>query len=171
MEQNFQTFHEACSFIQNLPYRRNQDKSNLNCVIEDNGGTCSTKHAFLKDFADKNGIENVQLMLGIFKMKGSYNKKLIPVLEKYGLNEMPEAHNYLRINGEIKDFTTNKSSAEDFRNDLVKEIEINPDQITDFKVEYHRNFLKDYLSNNPEIPYSLEEFWTIREACIEALQS
>ena len=56
-------------------------------------------------------------------MKGSYNKKLIPVLEKYGLNEMPEAHNYLRINGEIKDFTTNKSSAEDFRNDLVKEID------------------------------------------------
>lgn len=110
-------------------------------------------------------------MLGIFKMKGSYNKKLIPVLEKYGLNEMPEAHNYLRINGEIKDFTTNKSSAEDFRNDLVKEIEINPDQITDFKVEYHRNFLKDYLSNNPEIPYTLEEFWTIREECIEVLQN
>lgn len=166
----FKSFSETCNHIANLPYKRNKNKFDISCVVKDNGGTCSTKHAFLKDYADKNGVENVQLILGIFLMKAYYSPKLIPVLEKYGLKEMPEAHNYLKINSKIHDFTTSKSKPEDFINDLVDEIEIQPNQITDFKVQYHKDFLEKYLQQNSEIPYTLDEFWQIREECIEALQ-
>jgi hypothetical protein len=54
---------------------------------------------------------------------------------------------------------------------LAEEIEINPNQITDFKVQYHQEFLKKYLLQHSEIQYPLEKFWKIREECIFALQS
>lgn len=103
-------------------------------------------------------------------MKGAYNKKLTPILEKYGLKEMPEAHNYLKINVKVEDFTTRRSKPEDFMDDLVEEQEITAEQITDFKVQYHKGFIAKYLLNNPQISYSADEFWMIREECIEALQ-
>ncbi len=163
-------FDFVCEMIKNLPYKRNSDKTKITCVLDDFGGTCSTKHAFLKQFANEKRIENVKLMLGIFMMNAKNNKKISSVLENYQLKEIPEAHNYLMINGEIKDFTKKGSKPENFVNELVKEIEIQPKQITDFKVGFHQNFLKKYLKENPEIPYSLEEFWKIREECIAALQ-
>lgn len=147
------------------------DKENINAIIEENGGTCSTKHAYLKRISDEFSVENVQLMLGIFMMNAKNTPKIKSVLEKYKLFEMPEAHNYLRIKEKILDCTRKNSSENDFIADLVEEIEILPEQITDFKVQYHKNFLQEYLLKQPEIPYSLEKFWKIREACILALQS
>lgn len=166
----FNTFEEVCLNIQNLPYKRNNNKENIFCVIEDQGGTCSTKHAFLKYYADKNKIENIKLIVGIFKMDSQNTPKISKILEKYHLKEIPEAHNYLKINNKIHDYTRRNSKPEDFINDLIEEIEIEPSQITTFKVEYHQKFIEKYLKENPEIPYSAQEFWQIREECISALQ-
>lgn len=163
------SFEEACLYIQSLPYKRNQNKSNINCVLLDKGGTCSTKHAFLKDFANRHGMSQVKLMLGIFVMNARNTPKVARVLNNYGLEEMPEAHNYLKINHQIHDYTRPASKREDFENDLLVEIEIEPDQIVDFKVNFHKNFLAGYLSVS-KIPFTLDEFWAIREECIEALQ-
>ena len=163
-------FSEACLWVQNLPYKRNQDKQNPFCIAEDNGGTCSTKHAFLKILAEENNGNQLKLILGIFSMNAQNTPKIKGVLEKYHLAEMPEAHNYLKLNKEILDFTRKNSSAKDFENDLLEEIEIAPNQITDFKVQYHQNFLQKYLIEHSEIPYSIENFWKIREECILALQ-
>lgn len=163
-------FEEACEFVKNLPYKRNSNKENIFCILEEEGGTCSTKHALLKRVADENKIRGVILMLGIFKMNSQNTPKIANVLQKYDLREMPEAHNYLKFKNEIHDFTTRNSKPEDFIHDLVEEIEIQPDQITHFKVEYHKNFLRNYLRQNPHLKYSPEELWQIRQKCIAALQ-
>ena len=171
MKNPFKTFEEACNYVKNLPYKRNSDKENSNVIIEENGGTCSTKHAYLKRISEEFSMENVQLMLGIFMMNAKNTPKIKSVLEKYNLLEMPEAHNYLRIDGRIIDCTKKGFSEENFIDTLAEEIEINPNQVTDFKVQYHQDFLKKYLLQHSEIQYSLEEFWKIREECILALQS
>ncbi len=163
-------FNSAAKYIQLLPYQRNSAKENVLCVFNDLGGTCSTKHSLLKNLAIENDFLELKLMLGIFMMNSKNTSKISPVLKKYGLTEMPEAHNYLKYKNEIFDFTRKNSSPENFINDLVEEIEIQPSQITDLKIEYHRNFLKNYLIENPSIPYDLEELWKIREECILALQ-
>lgn len=163
-------FDEACEFVKNLPYKRNINKENIFCILEEDGGTCSTKHALLKRLADENNIRDVKLMLGIFKMNSQNTPKIAAVLQNYRLKEMPEAHNYLKLENEIHDFTTRNSKPEDFIHDLVEEIEIQPDQITDFKVDYHKKFLRNYLQQNPKINYSPAELWQIREECIVALQ-
>ncbi len=163
-------FAQACEWVKNLPYKRNPEKENPLCIFNDNGGTCSTKHSLLKNLAIENGISEIKLMLGIFKMNSQNTPKISPVLEKYSLKEIPEAHNYLKYQNEILDFTRKNSKPEDFINDLVEEIEIIPNQITGFKIEYHKDFIKNYLDENTEIPFTPDEFWEIREECISALQ-
>jgi hypothetical protein len=64
------------------------------------------------------------------------------------------------------DFTRWNASPADFINDLMEEVEIRPGQIADFKVGYHKNYLKQWLDEHPQISFSLEEIWKIREACI-----
>ena len=167
---NIYDFESAANFIAHLPYHRNKDKTHILCVFEELAGTSSTKHAVLRKLALENHQKDFKLMLGIFKMNGSNNRKITPILEKYSLKEIPEAHNYLKIENQIFDFTRKNSKPEDFINDLIEEIEIQPEQIIDFKIKYHKNFLKKYLKENPQIPYNLDEFWKIREECIAELQ-
>ncbi len=170
LELRFTDFKSAAEYIQFLPYKRNAQKENQLRVFEDLGGTCSTKHSLLKNLAIENNFPEMKLMLGIFMMTEANTSKITTVLKKYDLKEMPEAHNYLKYKNEILDFTRKNSSPENFIHDWVQEIEIQPFQITDFKIDYHRNFLKNYLLENSAISYNLEAFWKIREECILALQ-
>lgn len=162
-------FYSASEFIRNLPYRRNLNKDNLATVFIDECGTCGTKHAVLKILAEENNQQYFKLILGIFRMNGNNTPKIKPVLEKYNLDDIPEAHNYLKFKNQILDFTKKHSSEQDFIDDLLEETEIQPHQINHFKIEFHKNYLKNWLSEHPEIKYSLDELWKIREQCIEAL--
>ena len=163
------TFLEAAHFVQNLDYKRNLDKNNMLVVLNDNFGTCSTKHALLKRLADENQKFDFQLILGIFEMNADNTPQIKEILEKHQLDYIPEAHNYLKWNHQILDFTSRTWRKENFESQLLKEIEIQPEQITDFKVKYHQNFLEDWLDQYPKIPYSIDEIWKIREDCILAL--
>lgn len=169
LKNNCFDFHSASEFIRNLPYRRNLNKDNLATVFIDQCGTCSTKHAVLKTLTEENNQPDFKLILGIFRMSGSNTPKIKSVLETYNLDYIPEAHNYLKFKNQILDFTKKNSSENDFINDLLEETEIQPHQINQFKIEFHKNYFKKWLSEHPEIPYSLDELWNIRELCIQAL--
>ena len=169
LKNNCSDFHSASEFVRNLPYRRNLNKDNLATVFIDECGTCSTKHAVLKILTEENNQTDFKLILGIFKMNGNNTPKIKSVLETYNLNYIPEAHNYLKFKNQILDFTKKSSSENDFIKDLLEEIEIQPHQINQFKIEFHKNYLKKWLVENREIPYSLDELWKIRELCIQAL--
>lgn len=162
-------FNSASEFVRNLPYRRNLNKDNLATVFTDHCGTCSTKHALLKKLAKENQQSDFKLLLGIFRMNGKNTPKIKSVFHNYNLEYIPEAHNYLKFKNQILDFTKKNSSENDFINDLLEEIEIEPLQINSFKIEFHKNYLKNWLDENSQIPYSLEELWKIREECIKAL--
>ncbi|MBX9450180.1 MAG: hypothetical protein KL787_10890 [Taibaiella sp.] len=166
---NIRTFHQATEFIQHLSYGRNRDKDDLTTVFSDNKGTCSTKHAVLKQLANENGYEHIKLMLGIFKMNGANTSKVAAVLMKNKVQFIPEAHNYLKFEDVIFDYTKPNSFAANFARDLIFEIEIRPNEIHQRKIELHKKYLVEWLESNPGINYSLSEIWKIREACIEAL--
>jgi len=80
-----------------------------------------------------------------------------------------EAHNYLSVDNEIIDCTKTGFGVVNFVADLIAEVEIESNQITDFKVSYHKEILQKWLSENPQIKLSFNELWTIREQCIEDL--
>ena len=163
------TYHEACRFIQHLPYRRPVDQTTPIAILHEHCGTCSSKHAVLKLLADEHAVEEIQLYIGVFKMDGVNTPKIKERLREYGLAYLPEAHTYLRYMDKIFDFTNPKSSPEDFENDVLVEREIQPGEIYVEKVKFHQEFLSSWLVMNPDVVYTLEEIWAIREKCIADL--
>ncbi|MDF2517357.1 MAG: hypothetical protein K0R59_2653 [Sphingobacterium sp.] len=162
------SFAEACNWVESLDYKRNHNKSNKLVLFEEKCGTCSTKHALLKRLADENGNKTLKLMLGIFTMNNKNTPAIKDVLTKYDLKYIPEAHNYLRNHNHILDFTGIGVNETKFELDLLEEVEIIPDQITDYKVQYHKDYLSRWIQTN-KIPYTLNKLWEIREECIAAL--
>lgn len=169
LKMNISTFQDACEFIARLPYGRNLDKNDLKTIFSDNCGTCSTKHATLKKLAQENDFEGLNLMLGIFKMNAENTVAITGTLRKYNLEFIPEAHNYLKFENKILDFTKSNSNTSDFEDSLLLEMEMLPNQISNYKVEFHKEFLKKWLTENPEIKLDLEKLWKVREKCIEDL--
>ncbi len=170
-ERGIATFAEAGKFVANLKYGRNANKEDLTTLFSDNCGTCSTKHALLKLWAEEQGRQDIKLMLGIFRMNAQNTPKAGKILTKYNLPYLPEAHNYLKCHEIRLDFTLPEEKALQFENDLLEEIEIEVFQITAFKVQYHKDFLQKWLLENPTIIFDLETIWKIREECIEALSN
>lgn len=166
LKKEISTFSGATHFVANLDYGRNANKGDLKTVFADNCGTCSTKHALLKKLANENGFNEIKLFLGIFKMNSKNTIEISQTLKKNKLEFIPEAHNYLKFENQIFDFTKPDSKASDFENDLILEIEILPEQIANYKIEFHRKYLKDWLTKNQEIKFDLEDIWKIREECI-----
>lgn len=161
-------FSSALIYIQDLPYRRNENKDNITVVLDEQCGTCSTKHAILKRLVDENGKE-ARLMMGIYRMNGINTKMVLPVLDKYQLNYVPEAHVYLRMGAKVIDVTKRSFANTLFLQDLLYEEEISPSQIGNYKINKHRDFIKEWLDNNPSISYDIQRLWLIREECIAAL--
>ncbi len=163
------SFDGATNFIRQLPYGRNKSKTDLTTVFADGCGTCSTKHALLKQLADENGFADFKLIIGLFRMNAVNTPKIAATLNKYQLGYIPEAHNYLKWKNQVLDYTHRSSSYTDFEKDLIEEIEIQPHQITEFKVTYHQQYLKAWLATEQGLNLTLDELWTIREQCIADL--
>lgn len=161
-------FKSVCNHIKLLPYGRNSDRSNFELVLKEHKGTCSTKHAFLKQLAIEQNVSQIQLFLGIYKMQESNTNGVAAILSKYNLEYIPEAHTYLKYYNEILDFTRSIGSEINFKNSLILEKEIFPKDIGDYKLELHKRFIKNWIEEE-NIAYSFNDIWQIREACIKEL--
>lgn len=169
LERGITTFIDACDYVKNLSYGRNENKQDLTTVFSENMGTCSTKHALLRQLAIENNVDEVRLILGLFKMTKANTPEVAINLTEYCLDYIPEAHNYLKVNGEIIDCTKHNSSKKGFIDDLLCEIEIEPNQISEFKLNYHQTILRDWLLDNLDKKMNFDELWRIREKCISDL--
>jgi hypothetical protein len=161
-------FKELIDKVKNIPYGRNANRYDFSLVLSESKGTCSSKHAFLKDFADKNEIGNVKLYIGIFKMNEVNTPKLGDLLLRNNIEYIPEAHCYLKINQIPVDATTSDSFYDKIKHDIMEEIEIIPNQVSDYKVAYHKAFLKKWITETNQ-NNTFEEIWRIREQCISKL--
>lgn len=166
---NISTFNEATEFVRQLAYGRNENKADLTTVFTDNCGTCSTKHALLKQLSDENNFTDLKLIIGLFRMNADNTPKISATLRKNRLEYIPEAHNYLKYGTQILDFTNKTSKPADFEGELIEETEIQADQIADFKVNYHKQYLAKWLDKQKAINLTLDELWKIREQCISDL--
>jgi hypothetical protein len=55
---------------------------------------------------------------------------------------------------------------------FIREQEIRPDQIGTYKISFHRDFIREWLSQHRELSgFTPETSWSIREECISALDS
>ncbi len=169
-ERQITNLRKLLSYIRALPYGRNSNRQDLSLVIKENKGTCSSKHACVKMLMDLNEIKEVQLILCLYKMNERNTPGIGPHIKENNLSYIPEAHCYLQIKDQKIDLTKTDSNLSTIKNDILEEIKINPEQITDFKVEYHKKYLKKWIAKN-DIPKDFKAIWEIREACIQELSN
>ncbi|MBP6399197.1 MAG: hypothetical protein KA340_15030 [Saprospiraceae bacterium] len=155
-------------YIRKLPYGRLTDRNNVEGVLTEGKGSCSSKHALLNVIADENHIEGVDLILGIFKMNPKNTAEVATILNEAGLDHIPEAHCYLKVNGQRIDATKQGFDINHFTNDILTEMVINVEQIGDYKVDMHKNFLKNWIREK-SLPFTFTKVWEIREKCIEKI--
>ncbi|MFN5415458.1 MAG: hypothetical protein ACK5B9_00255 [Flavobacteriia bacterium] len=167
-ENNIKRFHHLIQFLQALPYGRTSKRDDFTLQFLENCGTCSSKHGLLMQLCELHEVKEIELMVGIFLMNEDYHPKLKPILEKYQLKSIPEAHCYLRHDGQRYDFTSPKSDVKQFEPFLVREQRCDSQQVFDWKPMIHKHYLGGWLTRN-NLQYSIEELWDIREECILAL--
>jgi len=165
-----ETFIDLIEKVKQIPYGRNANRHDFSLVISENKGTCSSKHAFLKEYSLKNSIPDVKLFIGIFKMNDENTPKIYPVISENKLLYIPEAHCYLKIDGIPVDVTASESFYDKIKNDILEELEIEPNQVSEFKVDYHKEYLKKWIVQTQQ-ELSFDKIWTIREQCIEKLSN
>lgn len=158
------TFAEAAMHVERLPYRRPVGRD-PEAVLREGCGTCSSKHALLALLAQEHGIE-VDLMVGIYEMRELNTPGVGSVLDQYGLTCIPEAHCYLRMDGQRVDFTGLPSGPESPFDSLLKEESIDPSDVRTAKESLHRAFIEEWASARQLDP---ERIWEVREGCITAL--
>lgn len=162
-------FRAAGRCLHHLPYGRNVDRSNFLLVLPEGRGTCSTKHALLAELAHEQDLPIV-LALGIYEMHERNTPGSGVVLDKYGLQCIPEAHCYLRYGGVRIDITRSGTEPTEPIGRFLHEEAIIPAQIGDYKVQLHQQFLRSWMANaNVVGGRSFAEVWKIREECILAL--
>jgi hypothetical protein len=162
-------WNSLLSHIKNLPYGRNALRDDFSLVLKEGRGSCSSKHALLKTIADLNQIPNIQLILGIYKMTEKNTPGIGNILSDNNLTYIPEAHCYLKIGHHRYDLTTNDSDIRLLEPDILEEQAIEAEQVIDFKVDYHRQFIEKWLVEE-NINLDLNALWGIREQCIENLE-
>lgn len=170
VESGVVSWEDLIRCVKTFHYGRNTNRTDLSLVWNERKGSCSSKHAFLKMMADLNQISGVELMLCIYKMNAHNTEKVGEVLDEFNIDFLPEAHCYLRFENEAIDVTTMASSLQSIENDILEEQVIRPDQVVDFKVDYHKDFMRKWGEKyHPELAF--EQLWVIREHCIDALSS
>ena len=170
---NITDFASALKYIQHLPYGRNTKDGSLMKVLDEKRGTCSTKNALLHTLCMENGKQGFELTLGIFNMDAENTPQIQPVLRKYRLTYMPEAHVYLKNKTTIID-STHPKSQQSWIKSIVSEVEIESNDIGKYKIQYHKNYLDKWRKESKDkavTKYTTDQLWDIREECIAALSA
>ncbi|MFV8756818.1 hypothetical protein ACNOYE_40255 [Nannocystaceae bacterium ST9] len=163
-ERGLASYHDACRFIQALPYARAQSWST---VIAEGRGTCNSKHALLVMLARELGLRSVQLGLGMFELSGEGFPAVARVLAEAGIPCMLEAHCYLVVGRKRVDLTWPSDQAVPHPRFLHEQV-IEPSELPEGKVRRHRSYLETWLVKQGW-GMSVDRAWVIREACIAAL--
>ena len=169
-QKGISTWNELTTFVKTLPYGRNNNRSDLSLVLSEMKGTCSSKHALLKQMADLNHIPDVKLILGIYKMNRLNTPGIGTALDGFPVDFIPEAHCYLKVAGERMDITTPASDINNLETDIMEEREITPGDVDTFKVDFHQTFIRKWIADD-RIPLTFERIWQIRETCINHLSA
>ena len=168
IENNILDFKSLLSFIRRLPYGRLENRRDYLHTLDLLKGTCSSKHAFIKTICQCQGWDDIELILLLYNMNNKNTPGISAVLGKAGLNSIPEAHVILydRCEKRFMDCTFPDSQNKDLIQDSILCECIEADQILNYKVKWHKDYIKQWSLSTP---YTFQEIWEIRENCIKAL--
>ena len=159
------TFAQLTQRVTAIPYGRTSSESPVAVLIE-NRGTCSSKHRLLAEVAQEFQQFAITLTVGIYDMHEDNTPGVGVILDAAGVASIPEAHCYLKVDDSRFDFTGLRRGATSPFQSLVSETAVLPKDLVQHKRRLHANRLLNWAGQHG---LSLDDAWTIREACISAL--
>ena len=166
-ERGIDSFQQLGRVLRDLRYGRPADRSDWSSVLTAGRGTCSTKHAFLAATAEEQTLP-IQLTLGLYEMTEANTHGVGGALIEAGVEAVPEAHCYLRYRDNRIDITRSASQPGQTIVFLDEET-IRPDQIGDYKVDWHQRHLRAWCETHAIEDW--RQIWEVRERCIQLLST
>lgn len=166
LARGFTSFDHLAEYVRSLRYRRTSSPGRPLSVLQERCGTCSSKHQLLAEVAHGSGHFEVELTVGIYEMTERNTPGVGSVLASAAFQSIPEAHCYLRIEGERFDFTGLPSGPVSPFDALLSEHAVLPSDLANTKLRLHRTAVSK-RARTAGIPE--ESIWLTREACIAAL--
>ena len=164
----FDRFLALAQHVRHLPYKRPAGVRDLLAVLNEQQGTCSSKHRLLAAVANECGHPEVELAVGIYAMSEQNTPGVGAVLEAAGFASIPEAHCYLRRGDRRYDFTGLRSGSSSPFAALLSEHIVSPADLLDEKARLHHDAIRGWAASHER---TFVDAWALREVCIEALMS
>lgn len=159
---------ELLTHLRTIPYGRTASRTDFSLVLKQNLGTCSTKHALYKSISLEQGWDKTELLIVMYQMNKDNTPLIGNVLKDSGLDYIPEAHCVLRIENSFVDLTRVDSDFEHLDGAILSKQVIDPIQVGDWKVEFHKEYIRNWISKE-NICLDFEDIWALREKCIKRL--
>lgn len=167
LKKKLTTFHTAINHVYTLQYTPPSEPFNFKLVLDEERGTCSTKHALLVSLAQELNLP-IQLGLGIYPLTPLMFPIIKDILKQYNIPYIPESHNFMVFNNQLLDITFPGACTLLSPNALIETETILPQQITTYKAEKHKQYLNKWFNEN-DFSFTPEVFYKARQLCIEAL--
>jgi hypothetical protein len=158
-------FHGAINYVYQLKYVPPSEPFNFNLELEEEKGTCSTKHALLVALATELNLP-IHLGLGICHLTPLKFPMIKDILKKFSIPYIPESHNFMICNNKFLDITFPGECIILSPTDIIQEEIILPEQITTYKAEMHKQYLNKWFKEN-DFSFTLEAFYEARKLCID----
>jgi hypothetical protein len=162
----FSEFYAFAVNVRNIPYGRPSDSTNFLSVLNENRGTCSSKHRLLAALAHECGHTEIELVVGIYEMSEENTPGVGSILVDASVVSIPEAHCYLRVADCRYDFTGLTGGVSSPFDALLSENVVLPLNLSEKKLALHQQAMIPWAAKHQ---LSFSQAWEVREACIDAL--
>jgi hypothetical protein len=145
LKRGIEDFREACRWVQALPYGCNSSHEDSLIVFEEMSGVCYTKHGVIARLAREMELD-VRKAFGFYRLNDEIVTGVNRVLERFGLEYIPQMHCFL-IFGDCKiDLTEGNCTG---KNKLIESydfiVAVEPDMKDSEKMELYRKHLRLYF--------------------------
>ncbi len=99
-----ESFHDACQWVNDLPYDYNSNMVDSMLIFTEKKGVCLTKHRAIARLAEELNLP-IYKNIGFFRLNNEIYSDIDILLSKYGLEYIPQFHCFLKYNDRYVDLT------------------------------------------------------------------
>jgi hypothetical protein len=166
------TFHDACKWVNDLPYDYNSDVVDSKLIFTEKKGVCLTKHGSVARLAEELGLP-VTKNIGLFRLSDEFYSGIEKLLERYGLKYIPHIDCFLQYKDHCVDLTDGNCTG---KNKPIDEfdfiIPIPPEISMDEMIVLYMQYIDKYAEFDPVFKtVGIEKILTALSECTNEMQA
>ena len=150
-ERNIATFHQACSWVKNLPYGSNSSNDDSLIIFQEGKATCTNKHGIISRLAEELDLE-IYKNLGLYRLNDEIVTGVNNIIKPYGLEFIPQIHCFLEYKNFRVDLTEGNCNG---KNKIIENydfiLRVKPDLTYQEYIDYYLEYLQKYTEIEPRL--------------------